>query len=111
VSSADVAQKVIEQLKGGADFGNLAKRVSARQGSAAKGGDLDWFSPPRWTRPFRFARAAQERDTPDAGADAVRLHVIQMLGTRDRTPPAFEDVKERLSQIIMAKKFKAIRTR
>jgi len=34
-------------------------------------------------------------------------HVIQLLGTRDRTPPAFEAVKEQLQQIVMTKKFKA----
>jgi peptidyl-prolyl cis-trans isomerase C len=34
-------------------------------------------------------------------------HVIQLLATRDRTPPTFEAVKEQLQQIVMTKKFKA----
>jgi peptidyl-prolyl cis-trans isomerase C len=33
-------------------------------------------------------------------------HVIQLQNTRDRTPPAFDDVKERLTQIVVGKKFK-----
>ena len=57
VSSEDVAKKVIEQLKGGADFGNLAKRLSADKGSAVKGGDLDWFAPNAMVKPFGDALA------------------------------------------------------
>jgi peptidyl-prolyl cis-trans isomerase C len=109
VSSEDVAKKVIEQLKGGADFGNLAKRVSADKGSAAKGGDLDWFSPAAMDKQFSDSLALLKNG--DYTRTPVRtqygFHVIQLLGTRDRTPPAYEDVKERLSQIIMSKKFKA----
>jgi peptidyl-prolyl cis-trans isomerase C len=34
-------------------------------------------------------------------------HVIQLQNTRDRTPPAFDQVKEQLGQIVLTKKFKA----
>jgi peptidyl-prolyl cis-trans isomerase C len=34
-------------------------------------------------------------------------HVIQLTNTRDRAPPAFDDVKEQLGQIVLQKKFKA----
>ena len=34
-------------------------------------------------------------------------HVIQLLGTRDRTPPTFDAVKDQLNQIVLTKKFKA----
>jgi peptidyl-prolyl cis-trans isomerase C len=109
VGSEDIAKKVIEQLKGGADFGNLAKRVSADKGSAAKGGDLDWFSPAAMDKNFSDSLALLKNGdyTRTPVQTQYGFHVIQMLGTRDRTPPAFEDVKERLSQIIMAKKFKS----
>jgi hypothetical protein len=33
--------------------------------------------------------------------------VIQLLNTRDRTPPAYDDVKDRLAKIVVAKSFKA----
>jgi hypothetical protein len=33
--------------------------------------------------------------------------VIQLLGTRDRTPPSFESVQDRLKQIVVSKRFKA----
>jgi peptidyl-prolyl cis-trans isomerase C len=109
VSSEEIANKVIEQLKGGADFGALAKRVSADKGSAAKGGDLDWFSPAAMDKNFSDSLALLKNG--DYTRTPVRtqygFHIIQMLGTRDRAPPAFEEVKERLGQIVMAKKFKA----
>ena len=45
VSGEDVAQKVIERLKGGADFASLAKQMSDPQGIRRNGGELGWFSP------------------------------------------------------------------
>jgi len=109
VSSEDVAKKVIEQLKGGADFGNLAKRLSADKGSAVKGGDLDWFAPNAMVKPFGDALALLKNGevTKTPVQTEYGFHVIQLLGTRDRTPPAYDDVKERLSQIVLGKKFKA----
>ena len=108
VSSEDVAKKVIDQLKGGADFANLAKRLSADKGSAVKGGDLDWFAPNAMVKPFGDALALLKNGevTKTPVQTEYGFHIIQLLGTRDRTPPAFEDVKERLSQIVLSKKFK-----
>ena len=37
--------------------------------------------------------------------------MIQLQDTRDRAPPAFDDVQEQLTQIVLTKKFKAHRTR
>jgi parvulin-like peptidyl-prolyl isomerase len=37
------AMKIYNQLKGGADFGSLAKQYSKDPGSAQNGGDLGWF--------------------------------------------------------------------
>jgi len=109
VSSEDVAKKVIEQLKGGADFANLAKRISSDKGSAAKGGDLDWFAPNAMVKQFGDALALLKNGevTKTPVQTEYGFHVIQLLGTRDRTPPAYDDVKERLSQIVLTKKFKA----
>ena len=109
VSSADLAQKVIDQLKGGADFANLAKRVSADKGSAAKGGDLDWF-PPNAMGDQAFADAIALLKNGEYTKTPVHtkygFHVIQLIATRDTPPPAFDDVKERLGQILVGKKFK-----
>ena len=37
---------------------------------------------------------------------AAGWHVIQLMGMRDKAPPAFDDVKDRLGKIVVSKKFK-----
>ena len=108
VSSEDVAQKIIAQLKSGNDFAGLAKRMSADKESAAKGGDLGWFGPrdmdPVFTNAVALLKKGEYTKTPVQ--TAAGWHVIQLQNTRDRTPPAYEDVKDRLSKIVVAKMFK-----
>ena len=100
VSSEDVAQKIIAQLKSGNDFAALAKRMSADKGSAAKGGDLGWFGPrdmdPAFTNAVALLKKGEFTSTPVQ--TAAGWHVIQLQNTRDRTPPAYDDVKDRLAQ-------------
>jgi len=109
LSSEDNAQKVIQQLDGGADFAKLARTLSSDKGSAAKGGDLDWFAPSAMVKPFAAALAGLKNNeyTKTPVQTQFGWHVIQLLGTRDRTPPTFDAVKEQLQQIVMTKKFKA----
>jgi peptidyl-prolyl cis-trans isomerase C len=109
VSSEDVAQKIIAQLKAGNDFAALAKRMSADKATAAKGGDLGWFGPrdmdPSFTNAVALLKKGDFTSTPVQ--TAAGWHVIQLQNTRDRTPPAFDDVKDRLAKIVVAKGFKA----
>jgi peptidyl-prolyl cis-trans isomerase C len=109
VSSPDVAQKVIDQLKNGGDFASLAKRLSSDKGSASKGGDLDWFPPNAMVKPFSDAVALLKNGevTRTPVQTEYGWHVIQLLGTRDRAPPTFEAVQDQLKQIVMSKKFRA----
>ena len=109
VSSEDVAQKIIAQLKAGNDFAALAKRMSADKATAAKGGDLGWFGPrdmdPTFTNAVALLKKGEFTTTPVQ--TAAGFHVIQLQNTRDRTPPAYDDVKDRLAKIVVAKSFKA----
>jgi peptidyl-prolyl cis-trans isomerase C len=109
VSSPEVAQKVIEQLKGGADFASLAKKLSSDKQSAKNGGDLGWFAPNAMVKPFSEAVALLKKGeyTRTPVQTQYGFHVIQLQDTRDRAPPAFDDVKEQLGQIVLSKKFKA----
>lgn len=109
VSSEDVAQKIIGQLKAGNDFAALAKRMSADKATAAKGGDLGWFGPrdmdPSFTNAVALLKKGDYTSTPVQ--TAAGWHVIQLQNTRDRTPPAYDDVKDRLAKIVVAKGFKS----
>jgi peptidyl-prolyl cis-trans isomerase C len=109
LASEENAQKVIQQLQGGADFAKLAKSLSGDKGSAAKGGDLDWFAPGAMVKPFATAVAGLKPNeiTKTPVQTQFGWHVIQLLGTRERTPPTFDAVKDQLKQILMQRKFKA----
>ena len=109
VSGEDVALKVIEQLKGGADFAGLAKRLSSDKTSAVKGGDLGWFSPTDMVKSFSDSVALLKDGefTKTPVHSQFGWHVIQLLGTRDRAPPAFDAVQDQLKQIVLTKKFRA----
>lgn len=107
VSSEDVAQKIVQQLKGGNDFATLAKRLSSDKQSGQKGGDLGWFGPrdldPQITNAVAMLKKGEVTSTPVQ--TQYGWHVIQLQNTRDRTPPAYDDVKDRLVQIVVSKKF------
>jgi peptidyl-prolyl cis-trans isomerase C len=109
VSGEDVAIKIIEQLKSGADFASLAKRLSSDKQSAVKGGDLDWFPPNAMVKPFSDAVALLKNGefTKTPVRTDFGWHVIQLLGTRDRAPPSFEAVQDQVKQIVLTKKFRA----
>jgi peptidyl-prolyl cis-trans isomerase C len=108
VSSQDAAQKIIEQLKKGAKFEDLAKKEST-DSSKDQGGDLGWFSPSTMVPPFASAVTALKKGeyTQTPVQTQYGWHVIQLLDTRDTPLPPFDQVKERVAQILEQKKFRA----
>ncbi len=108
VATEGFAQNLITQLKGGAKFETLAKRESI-DSSKENGGDLGWFTPDRMVPPFTQAVTALGKGeiTQQPVQTQFGWHVIQLEDTRAVTPPAYDAVKERLVQVVQAKKFKA----
>ncbi len=49
------ANRIIRQVRGGADFAELARTESEDPGSGAKGGDLGWFGRGKMVKPFEDA--------------------------------------------------------
>ena len=109
LKSKDDADKVIAQLKKGAKFEVLAKTLSSDTGSKTNGGDLGWFSPAGMVKPFADAVQAMKKGETSAAPvqSDFGWHVIRLDETRESTPPAFDTVKDRLVQIVEAKKFKS----
>jgi peptidyl-prolyl cis-trans isomerase C len=99
VGSEDEAKKIIAQLKGGADFAQLAKEHSTDPG-AAQGGDLGWFKKGDMLPEFSAAAFAlqpgQITDTPVH--TQYGWHVIKVEGRRQAPPPSFEQAREQLRQ-------------
>jgi peptidyl-prolyl cis-trans isomerase C len=109
VPTQAAAQKIIDDLGKGASFADLAKRNSTDAGSKDRGGDLDWFSPEGMTPPFAKAVVAMKKGETTKVPVQTQFgwHVIRLVDTREQAPPPLDSVKDRLVQIVEAKKFKA----
>jgi len=108
LTTQDAAQKVIDQLKKGAKFEELAKKESI-DSSKEQGGDLGWFSPSNMVKPFADAVATLKKGeyTPSPVQTQYGWHVIELIDTRETPVPPLDSVKERVDQLVQNKKFKA----
>jgi peptidyl-prolyl cis-trans isomerase C len=99
VEKEDIAKRLVDQLKKGAKFEELAKQ-SKDTGSAAKGGDLDWNAPAGFVKPFSDAMVKLEKgkftDTPVQ--TQFGFHVIKLDDVRETQPPSYEQVKPQIKQ-------------
>ncbi len=108
VATEPFAQKIIERLEKGEKFEELAKRESMDP-SKTNGGDLGWFTPDRMVPAFSGAVMALKPNeyTHKPVQTQFGWHVIQLIDTREVSPPAYDQVKSRLEQVVQAKKFRA----
>jgi peptidyl-prolyl cis-trans isomerase C len=102
VGSEDEAKAVIKRLMAGEQFENLAKELSKDPGS--EGGDLGWFTKDRMVP--EFADAAFKLDVGQL-SDPVKSpfgwHLIEVLDKREKTPPAFDQVKDQVTRYVVQK--------
>ena len=99
LKTEDEANTVIEELKAGANFEELAKEKS--QGpSASNGGDLGWFKAETMVPAFAEAVRKMEKGNSSASPVNTRFgwHVILLEDTRSTDKPKFEDVKQNVQQ-------------
>jgi peptidyl-prolyl cis-trans isomerase C len=109
VATKEEADKVLAALGKGTSFAELARRSSTDSASSKNGGNLDWFTPESMTPAFADAvKALKKGETTKTPVQTqFGWHVIRLTNTREATPPPFDSVRERLVQIVEAKKFKA----
>jgi peptidyl-prolyl cis-trans isomerase C len=108
VATEPFAQSVIARLNKGEKFDDIAKKESM-DSSKDSGGDLGWFTPDHMEKPFADAVATLKPGEYTKTPVQTRYgwHVIELVEVRPLQPPAFDQVKQRLTQILEAKKFKA----
>lgn len=106
VETENEAVAVIEQLKKGARFDEIAKKQSKDPGSAAQGGDLDWADANSFVEPFSKAVAALEKGkfTQAPVQTQFGWHVIRLDDVRTAQPPAFDQVKDQIVEVLRRKK-------
>jgi peptidyl-prolyl cis-trans isomerase C len=109
VASKETAESAIRELKAGGDFAKLAEKESTDQGSAAKGGDLDWFRLEKMVKPFSDAVRGLDKGqmTEQPVQSEFGWHVIKLEDVRSPAAPAFDEVKERVDMIVKRKKLQA----
>jgi peptidyl-prolyl cis-trans isomerase C len=107
VATEPFAQKVIERLNKGEKFEAIAKSDSM-DSSKNNGGDLGWFAPNRMVPEVAAAVAALKPGeyTHTPVHTQYGWHVIELLETREVSPPPFDQVRGRLEQMVEAKKFR-----
>jgi peptidyl-prolyl cis-trans isomerase C len=108
VDKEEDAKAIIEKLKSGAKFEDLAKQ-SKDPGSAANGGDLDWAPPTAFVKPFSDAMIAlkpgQYTETPVK--TQFGYHVIKLEDSRPAKVPSFEEVKPQIAESLQQQKLQA----
>lgn len=105
VDDQAVAEGIVKQLKGGADFAKVAADKS-KDSSGKNGGDLGWFTLDTMVKPFSDAVATlkpgQLTDAPVQSQ--FGWHVIKLEDSRASTPPPFEEVKDQVRSMLQRKK-------
>jgi peptidyl-prolyl cis-trans isomerase C len=96
------AKDVIAKLKGGADFAQLAKEVSKDPGS--DGGDLGYITKDQVVPEFGDAAFKLEKGKiSDPVKSQFGWHVIKVEDKRERKPPPFDAVKDRIKVVLTQK--------
>lgn len=86
VKDKKTADSILKQLKGGANFANLAQKYSIDPGSKSKGGELGWFK--QSTMVPEFSNAAMKLkvgqiSNPVYSSNDGGYHIIKLEGKRD----------------------------
>lgn len=121
------AEDLLDQLKAGASFEELAKKYSDDYGSAAQGGDLGWFGRGQMVKPFEEAAFRLKKgELSGVVKSSFGYHIIKVEGKRLNLPPDYNEVtykceecghewttKDRPEECpkCKAKKFKTVRKR
>ena len=106
VETREEAEAIIKELEAGGDFEALAKEKS-KDGAAAQGGDLGYFTEGRMVP--EFEQAAFALNVGDYSKEPVQTqfgwHVIKVEDKRVQQPPAFEQVAEQFRALLLRENY------
>jgi peptidyl-prolyl cis-trans isomerase C len=106
VDDKAAADKITQDLQGGADFAKLAAKRSKDEGSGKSGGDLGWFTLDTMVKPFADAvKALQPGEMTQAPVQSeFGWHVIKLEESRATDAPPFEEVKDQVKVFVQRQK-------
>lgn len=95
-------QDVLKEVRGGADFGELAKKHSEDPGSGSKGGDLGFFGKGRMVPEFeKAAFTMKEGEVSEPFKTQFGYHIIKRGEHRPARTETFEQVKEQIRENLL----------
>ena len=106
VETEEEAKAIIEELKNGADFAEIAKEKSVDTGSGAEGGELGWFSVGMMVPEFNDAAYALELKTVSEPVKSdFGYHIIEVKEKREvEGYGTLEEKKEEIREQLKAQK-------
>jgi peptidyl-prolyl cis-trans isomerase D len=95
------AREVLEQVRAGGDFAQLATKYSDDEGSKAKGGDLDYFSRGRMVAEFETAAfALQPGQISDLVKTQFGFHIIKLVDRRPAVTTSIDAVRAQITDTL-----------
>ena len=92
------AEELLKQIKGGADFSELAKKNSEDPGSATKGGDLGWIVRDQTVKAFENAAfSLKPKELSSVIKTEYGFHILQVLEKEEAHLRPFEEVKDQIA--------------
>ncbi|WP_169738520.1 peptidylprolyl isomerase [Afifella pfennigii] len=111
VTTKEEADEIIQELKDGKDFAELAKEKSTGP-SGPQGGDLGYFVKGRMVP--EFDQAVFDMQPGEVSEEPVKTefgwHVIKVEDRRMSSPPPLEDISEQLRGVLVRQKFNDVMT-
>jgi peptidyl-prolyl cis-trans isomerase C len=105
VESEDQAKQIREKIAHGASFTQMAKEHSKDPGTKDEGGELGYFGRGQMVPQFEEAAfKLQKGDLSEPVQTQFGWHLIQLDDRRERKPPEFDAVKDRLVAAMVHRK-------
>ena len=93
------AEAILAQVKGGANFAELAKKVTEDEGSKATGGDLGYFSKGRMVPEFETAAfAMQPGQTSELVRSQFGFHIIRLVDKKAGATRPLDEVRAQIQE-------------
>jgi len=100
VESKDEAESILQALRGGADFAELAKEKS-KCPSAAKGGDLGWFEKGKMDPAFeKAAFDLKKGELSDVVKSSFGYHLIKMENIRPARTKTLDQARKSIERTL-----------